>query len=57
MKANYYQNKIDEMTEQVQCNIVVLLKKHNVTKLDFNTILNECKTIQKCGMFNEGDRL
>lgn len=57
MKANYYQNKIDEMTEQVQCNIVVLLKKHNVTKLDFNTILNECKTTQKCGMFNECDRL
>lgn len=57
MKANYYQNKIDEMTEQVQCNIVVLLKKHNVTKLDFNTILNECKTKPKCGVFSEGDRL
>lgn len=57
MKANDYQNKIDEMTEQVQGNIVELLKKHNVTKLDFNTILDECKTIQKCGMFSEGDRL
>lgn len=57
MRANDYQNKIDEMTEQVQGNIVALLKKHNVTKLDFNTILDECKTIQKCGMFSEGDRL
>lgn len=57
MRANDYQNKIDEMTEQVQGNIVELLKKHNVTKLDFNTILDECKTIQKCGMFSEGDRL
>ena len=57
MKANDYQNKIDEMTGQVQGNIVALLKKHNVTKLDFNTILDECKTIQKCGMFSEGDRL
>lgn len=44
MKANDYQNKIDEMTGQVQGNIVALLKKHNVTKLDFNTILDECKT-------------
>lgn len=41
----------------MQGNIVELLKKHNVTKLDFNTILDECKTIQKCGMFSEGDRL
>lgn len=57
MKANDYQNKIDEMTEQVQGNIVALLKKHNVTKLDFNTILDECKTIPKCGVFSEGDRL
>ena len=45
------------MTEQVQGNIVALLKKHNVTKLDFNTILNECNTILKCGVFSEGDRL
>ena len=57
MKANDYQNKIDEMTGQVQGNIVALLKKHNVTKLDFNTILDECKTTKKCGMFSEGDRL
>lgn len=57
MRANDYQNKIDEMTEQMQGNIVALLKKHNVTKLDFNTILDECKTTQKCGMFSEGDRL
>ena len=57
MKANDYQNKIDEMTGQVQGNIVALLKKHNVTKLDFNTILDECKTTKKCGVFSEGDRL
>lgn len=57
MKANDYQNKIDEMNAQVMGNIVALLKKHNVTKLDFNTILDECKTTKKCGMFSEGDRL
>lgn len=57
MNANDYQNKIDEMNAQVMGNIVALLKKHNVTKLDFNTILDECKTTKKCGMFSEGDRL
>ena len=57
MRANDYQNKIDEMREQVQGNIVELLKKHNVTKLDFKTILDTCRTIPKCGVFTEGDRL
>lgn len=57
MKVNDYQNKIDKMNAQVMGNIVELLNKHNVTKLDFNTILDECKTIPKCGMFSEGDRL
>lgn len=57
MRANDYQNKIDKMNAQVMGNIVALLKMHNVTKLDFNTILDECKTTQKCGMFSEGDRL
>lgn len=31
MKANDYQNKIDEMTQQAEDNIVALLKKNNVT--------------------------
>ena len=57
MKANDYQNKIDEMNAQVMGNIVALLKTYNITNLDFNTILDGCKITQKCGMFSEGDRL
>lgn len=57
MKANDYQNKIDEMTQQVEDNIVTLLKKHNVTKLDFKTILDTCRIAKDSGVFSEGDRL
>lgn len=62
MKANDYQNKIDEMAEQAQGNIVALLKKHNVTNLDFNTILNNCNVVDsnkvaKDGVLTEGGRL
>lgn len=62
MKANDYQNKIDEMTEQVQGNIVALLKKHNVTNLYFKSILTAYdeaesdRAVNHC-VFTEADRL
>lgn len=62
MKANDYQNKIDEMNAQVMGNIVALLKTYNITNLDFKSILTAYdeaesdRAVNPC-VFTEADRL
>ena len=62
MKANDYQNKIDEMNAQVMGNIVALLKTYNITNLYFKSILDAYdeaesdRAVNPC-VFTEADRL
>lgn len=62
MKANDYQNKIDEMNAQVMGNIVALLKTYNITNLYFKSILTAYdeaesdRAVNPC-VFTEADRL
>ena len=62
MRANDYQNKIDEMNAQVMGNIVALLKTYNITNLYFKSILTAYdeaesdRAVNPC-VFTEADRL
>ena len=62
MRANDYQNKIDEMNAQVMGNIVALLKTYNITNLYFKSRLTAYdeaesdRAVNPC-VFTEADRL